>query len=204
MIKNKFCVLVFQSSSADDVFKKDDAFENLVNRFGFGYIEKKINSIDEMIYKMFEFNELNPNSKIVHLVIRAHGHETGMQLGNDNLDILIQNKTYHNFNLFIDLFRRSATSLSSIFLHSCLVGKDVPYSESFAKFLSKQIDVPIFASNKLIHTYDLIIDNISSGIPLSFPYCYRVSNDRKKGDYQILLFKNGNIKNENELAYTME
>lgn len=198
MDTKKFYVLIFHSSSADDVFKKDDGFENLVKRFGFGYIEKKINTIEEMIYQLLDFNETKPESKIAHLVIRAHGHETGMHIGTDNLDIIVQDRLYHNFNTFIELFSKLSTNLASIFLHSCSVGKDVSYSDSFARYLSKKINIPIFASNEIIHTYDLIVDNITSGMPLSFPFCYRVSSDRITKNYEILLFKNGEIIKDDE------
>jgi Domain of unknown function (DUF4347) len=188
MTSDNLHVVVFQSSTANDAFPKDAMFERLVKRSGFNYHDITVNSIREMVYYLLDLKELNSNAKIAHLVIRAHGHSTGMQIGNDKLNYINQDNAFINFITFTEILNSMSTSLASIFLHSCSVGKDKLDQESFAKYLSKKIDLPIFASNQIIKMHDLIIIPAET-MYLSFPFLYKVSDDRKRdSDYQIVLF----------------
>lgn len=195
-MENRELVVVFHSFTALDVLKKDENFEKVVRENGFEYVERFMHSISNMSEELVDIME-SKNSKIAHLIIRAHGAPLTISIGVDEIDIRKEDNNYKAFLNFFELFGFFATDRSSVFLHSCQTGNNKKNIECLASHFSRKIQYPIFASNRNVASYDLLVQKITDRDPSSFPFQYIVDKQIKKSkNYKIMVYVGGQVMND--------
>ena len=164
-IKKK-TILILQSS-----FDNNNAFEKkgdkgifwLFNQFQKYTVKHHyINSVSEIM------NIIRKSSKIAHLVIMAHGTPTSIQLSQNH------SFTINDIPPFAKALNKKLLPHSSIFLHSCSVGKGGPGKKNFAQTLanqfSKKKDIIVFAADKKIGRDTVSITSASTNGTLKIIY----------------------------------
>jgi hypothetical protein len=186
----KRAVVIFQSTSAYDVFPEEPQFIRLAEKLNFELFEFHVNNLIEMNECLLNLQDMG-NIEICHLVIRAHGFPNGLKIGEDNLNITRDDYIHDIFIQFIDIANRMLSNYASIFLHCCLAGKCGENGQCLASYLSKKITVPIYAATYSIKMGDVMIQQIYSNTFFDFPLYYKVT--KKNRDNKIMFFYNDDI-----------
>jgi hypothetical protein len=148
-VEEKPLILMLQST-VDSVRAFDDGdegFEAVFKRMdNFNFKHSKVSTLDEL----YEEIEKLSDGIIAHLIIMAHGNSDGMCFGT--------NLITDNIPDFAEKLKPKLRHCSSIFLHSCLVGKG---KDSFAETLAKNLKGHIvFGATASIKRGDLDVTEI--------------------------------------------
>lgn len=204
-IINTSYIIIFRSSSAFDVFPDDTIYDNIASDLEEIYLTPvetiyyDIYGVNDMISNLCDLICSQKNIKILHVVIQAHGKNDCIILGNDTIDININNENMCRYHDFIELISNILSkSNGSIFLHSCSTAK---HEYNIAKYTTNLADVPLFASTNNIHMGDLEI-RINNNYQYGFGLVYKVKDTKFSSQYKIILYdKENSIKITNDMKY---
>lgn len=156
----------------------------------FKYVFSYVSSISDIEHIISTITE--DGRKIAHLVMMAHGTQTGIQLDRSEV-ITITNDT---LGKFAKILKPALAVNAPIFIHGCSVAKGGYDMPNFASELARQLGGhEVFGANAPVRRGDLLItavepDSSAQTIKLD----YEVDSDR--ADYQMYRFKFGKPKSQ--------
>ena len=126
-----------------------------------------INNVSEMM------NIIKKSPKIAHLIIMAHGSQNSIRLSQNH------SFTVKDMPAFAKVLNKKLLPHSSIFLHSCSVGKGGPGKKNFAQALANNLSNHIvFGADKKImrDTVDLMSISTNGTLKINYQFALDVNN----------------------------
>ena len=178
-------IVIFRSSTARDVFPKDEVYLQQLSRIGAGQrvIFKTVDNLAEMIRK-FEMFDL-PDKSMAHFIIQAHGNPYGFTIGQDTINMDSTPRLWKQLrDFFVHEVQRKLTPNGSVFIHACSSALE---PQSIANVLSRLLPHHIFYG-----ATDIILMDDLQIIPSDRTIiAYQVSEEKNRSGYRIVTLKGG-------------